>query len=377
MGRFGILKYAVGGVAIAVGLISFSIFYPLVSASLGQSGILSIQLTDPPVTPPGVTSVYVKYSDIFVHATSSSSSSSFGLGPDRGWYKVAQSGSIDLMTVINASETLGTSQIPVGAYDQIRFNITFATITYESVVYPVNVPNGWIRVPLQAGTIYVTSTSDSAAVLDVAPTVVAVNDQGTLRFVLMPAVRAFPVPGAFSKELEQPGATVSNSDRKFLIEDESDSTGRILISKVFLSVNYLAVTVKNIGTTNATLSTVFLEGSNQYSITLGSLTVKGNVTSYQTFGILSNGTLEVANDYSQLTNEFQSGGLGYRLLPGQSVILSYMNTTGIALIIPSFTDFERQGTLVGQMELIIPGNEYYVTVRGFFNTHASTLVKAG
>jgi hypothetical protein len=353
------------GAVIAIVLIGFEIAYPIFSNQIGMSnnqGLLAVQLTDPPVVPPGVTSVVIQYSDVFADISNA--------GDAGRWYRAAGPGSIDLMSVVNVSQTIVTSPVPVGTYNAIRFNITSATVTFNDTVYSATVPSGWIRVPLRAGGTRVTPTADSGVVIDMAPTVLLVNENGDLHFIVMPVVRGFPVPGSFQKSLEGSGAREDRSDQKFLNQEEREDIGNIIIQSAFLNKTSLTITVKNIGAADVTLTLAMLVGLSQYSVTSGNLTIYSDLRSYQIFAVLANESLEVAQSRSQLISQFQSGQLGYHLASGASMTLSYTNSSGIQLISPLFELLEHHQALVAQTQSIIPGDSYGLAVRGNFEADA-------
>src|SRR5271165_5576632 len=104
------------------------------STYTGPTGILGVSLTDPPIVPPGVTNVYISYSSIQVHVADA--------GNQDGWYLVAESGSVDLMSLLNVSLTLGSAAVQTGVFNLISFNITSAAVTIngqnETAYVPAN-----------------------------------------------------------------------------------------------------------------------------------------------------------------------------------------------------------------------------------------------
>jgi hypothetical protein len=362
----GVAKYVALGAVIATVLIGFTIAYPMISKQNMPTGVLALQMTDPPVVPTGVTDVVVQYSDVFAHISTT--------GDDSGWYKVAGAGSIDLMSIINVSQTIGSSPVPVGRYNSLRFNITSAVITFAGAQYQATVPSGWIRVPLRNGGISVTSSTDAGVLIDLAPTVIASNDNGELHFVLLPVARGFPIPGAFQKNLEHPGAREGNSQQKNLEREEDQ--GRVTIPSLSLSQTSLNITVKNIGSNNVTLTHVLLTGLSQYSLSSGNSTIVSELRSYQDFVVLSNGNLEIASNRILIVSQFKNGEVGYTLPPDASITLSYTNASGIQLINQVFKILQSQGALVTQMQSILPNTEYGVGIYGSFEAHYFTYVMA-
>jgi hypothetical protein len=365
MNNIGAAKYIIVGAVIAIALAGFTVAYPMLSRT--NTGILALQITDPPVAPAGVTKVVIQYSDIYAHVANSE-------GEHGGWYKVAGAGSIDLMSVVNVSQTLGATPVPIGTYNGIKFNVTSATVTYNGTTYPATVPHGWIGVPIKGEGISVTESADAGVVIDMAPTIIMSNENGNIHFIIMPIVRGYPVPGAFHKEYEHPGTKVSKEQESFIYHDEDEDMGQIAISSATLHGTSLSVSVKNIGRNNVTLTHVFLSGLSQYALTSGNMTIYGELRSYQMFAVQTSGNLEVANNKTQLMAQWESGQIGYKLAPSASVTLSY--TGSVQLINPTYTFYQAQGALVAQTQSIIIGQYYGIVVGGFHDAQSYISVQA-
>ena len=107
----------------------------------GPTGILGVSLTDPPIVPPGVSAVYITYSSVQVHVGDA--------GNQDGWYTVADAGSVDLMSLLNVSLTLGSAQVQTGVFNLISFNISSAAITLNGLNQTAYVPANRISVPIR------------------------------------------------------------------------------------------------------------------------------------------------------------------------------------------------------------------------------------
>ena len=73
------------------------------------SGTLVLLLHDPPNAPAGVSHVFVTYSDLAIHDANSLASS--------GWIDLGQTGTIDLMSVVNFTQTIATVVVGEGNFD--------------------------------------------------------------------------------------------------------------------------------------------------------------------------------------------------------------------------------------------------------------------
>src|SRR4029077_2434065 len=119
------LTLAVALVVIIAGAVAGFLFY----------GPASVQLSirDPPQTPYDSTiqAIYVTFTSIEVHTANAGNSS--------GWHTIATSATINLLTVLNVSSTLGRSSLPAGKYTELRFNVSqvIVTITGVNVTYTV------------------------------------------------------------------------------------------------------------------------------------------------------------------------------------------------------------------------------------------------
>ena len=192
---------------VAIGLIAATVYLPGAgifqggttnsSSSLGsQTGTLGIQLTDPPTVPPGVTSVYISYSEMDVHVA--------GAGNQSGWYQVAPAGEIDLMSILNTSITLGSAPVTTGEFNAIGFNITSATVTVNGVNQSAFISSHKLLVPLVGG-VQVASGTSVGVLVDLSPTVLAVTNGSQTAYVLIPNAHSVLIPESVWKAHEHRG----------------------------------------------------------------------------------------------------------------------------------------------------------------------------
>ena len=122
-----VMTSAAVAVIAAIALISAAILSPgmLGTSSTAQagSGTLAVMLTDPPTVPNGVSAVYATYNDLQVHVSDA--------GNQSGWYDLHSSGEINLMSIVNVSQTIASTNVPSGVYNILRFNITSSIVTYQ------------------------------------------------------------------------------------------------------------------------------------------------------------------------------------------------------------------------------------------------------
>ena len=149
------------------------------------TGTLVLQILDPPNVPAGVTSVYVTYQDIWV-------------GSDGGWIDLNQSGTINLMTVVNFTQTIANAKVQAGSFNRLMMNISSVVVTWKSTNYSASITNDQLTIPI-IGDLKVSNLATSGAVIDISPTIIehmAYNSTGGQypTFVMIPSANAYIVP---------------------------------------------------------------------------------------------------------------------------------------------------------------------------------------
>jgi hypothetical protein len=238
------------------------------SSYSGPTGILGVSLTDPPIVPPGVTDVYISYSSIQVHVADA--------GNEDGWYEVADSGSVDLMSLLNVSLTLGSGLVQTGVFNLVAFNITSATVTVSGVNESAYVPANRINVPIVGG-ISVSEGNSSGVLVDLSPEVIPYQNGTAVSYVLVPEARSLPIPAyIWSYKLEVKGAKYTGIENQTWV---TKNAGKVVVQAVKLSPNSFSITLQNQGTTNDTFSSIVIgqvlpfpgcQVSNQSSVPQGS-----------------------------------------------------------------------------------------------------------
>ena len=412
------LSAGIAGI-IAVALIGAAIFIP--GAGIfgpSSSATLGIQLTDPPTVPPGVTDVYISYSEMAVHVADA--------GNYSGWYQVAPAGEIDLMSVINTSITLGSAKVSSGTYNAVGFNITSATVTVNGKNESAFISSNKLIVPLVGG-VQVGSGASVGVLIDLSPTVMAVQNGSQTAYVLIPSAHGLHIPNSAWRAADHRGDEVKDIQQQTWYKDEL--RGQISLSNVALSNNSMSVTVTNTGANSTVVSSlsVYYPLSvicQQYSGSCSS-TYEGDASHgvpVALFGVLSNGSLVQYNftaaaiahytsessDTSTSTSSTTSGDsgessststttieadmganleldaqqgvhLGYVLAPGQSVTFTFSGK--VATISPVILNYIQLNVAVPQslmtaMSTINSGQLYLVTASGPFDTFAYQQITA-
>jgi hypothetical protein len=142
-------------------------------------GNLVLQLHDPPHVPPGVTSVFVAY-DILLHSSNGT------------WFDSKVSGGIDLMSVVNFTETIANLNLYGGKFDQLHMKLSSVIVTSNSKNYSAALSTNQLSIPILGGGLNVFGAFKSGMVIDVSPTVIqqsSLNSTGgtVLSFVFVPS----------------------------------------------------------------------------------------------------------------------------------------------------------------------------------------------
>lgn len=109
---------------------------------------LTLSIADPPPNAysSSITAIYVNITEIDIHSA--------GADNNSGWHTIANSVSLNLMTVISASKLLGTTNLPAGKYSELRFFTSQAVITLNGANSTYTIPSGsqtGIKVPIPNG----------------------------------------------------------------------------------------------------------------------------------------------------------------------------------------------------------------------------------
>lgn len=217
------------------------------STYYGPTGILGVSLTDPPIVPPGVTDVYISYSSVEVHVADA--------GNEDGWYQVADAGSVDLMSLINVSLTLGSAEVQTGTFNVISFNITSAGITLNGANVTAYVPANRISVPIIGG-ISVSTGNSSGVLVDLSPEVIPYQNGTSVSYVLVPEAKSLPIPhNVWNRTLEVKGAELQQIQNQTWV---TNSTGQVVVSGVSVTPNSFSLTLQNEGNQNVSFSSIVL-----------------------------------------------------------------------------------------------------------------------
>jgi hypothetical protein len=179
------------------------------------------------------------------------------------------------MSLLNTSQVIGVANLSANAtIEQIRFNVSSATITINGTTSNVTLPNRMITAHVTGES---RATANSGVLLDLSPTIAAIYTANSTVFVLVPSVRAVVVGNQSAHSSSDIGTRVNLSERD-RAELES-AMPNISITSASLAVNGnvtdLSVTVKDNSNTSVSLKRILLFGNTSVNVvpTIGVNTV--------------------------------------------------------------------------------------------------------
>ena len=238
---------------IAIGLVTPrpSIATTTVSPLVSSNGTVAFMLTDPAQVPSGTTALNVTFSGARLHETGATNSS--------GFVDINASGTINLLSLLNVSQTLGIASLnKTKAYDSIILNVSSSTITINGTAYNVTLPSNKLDVHVSN----VNGTS-GAVLVDLSPTIVQIISANQTMFVMVPSVKAVIVGSSnVNSTVIKVGARArlnANIHSKLSL-----ATPNVAITNASLSEEAnrtdFSVTVKNSGNSTAYVNHILLFG---------------------------------------------------------------------------------------------------------------------
>jgi hypothetical protein len=305
------------------------------------SGTLALLMTDPPTVPNGTSAVYISYSDMAIHLSSA--------GNDTGWHLLDVKGQIDLMTLINASQTIASVNVQNGIFNALEFNITSATVTFENLNYSAYLvyQHHTLFVPISGG-ISIINGQTSAAVIDLTPTVLLLGDPSQPAFAFIPAARGYTIPAQAITSIRV-GETVDLRNQTTFRNNQP----HFEITGTYLTPTSLSITVTNTGNVSLdfTLAAVTSTVASA-AVTATGVKVLPSIASISEFFVVhSNTTLGPIGTTNDVAVAQMLSGAGYRLPPAASVTFKYTGLLAIGAL--SGTSSTHQ---------IIPGNRYLISI---------------
>ena len=118
-------------------------------------GTVTLAIDDPPSSQNGhsqhynssILHIYITFAEIDVHL------GGFGSQNSTGWYPILTSPTtVDMISILTTSRTLGARNLPTGTYDQLRFPVSTAIVTLSNagnVTY--SIPSDSLKVSITGG----------------------------------------------------------------------------------------------------------------------------------------------------------------------------------------------------------------------------------
>lgn len=243
------LKYGLAAVLAAIVVIAVVLYANPLSFTPDQASAASflVMLTDPPTVPAGTTILDLTYSNVSLHVTYPNGTAL--------WLPVNASGTVNLFSLVNMSQTIASTTIPTGsAVDKIQFTIADVDAVVHGVMYNVTALSNTLVVSIKNSKVNQTL---SGVLIDFNPTLVqiqATDANGTLvyYYVLVPSATA-TIIGDLSREQIKVGTIVElgENNRVKLVHVVEEFSKNVTIVSASLSVNgnvtALSVTIKNEG----------------------------------------------------------------------------------------------------------------------------------
>ena len=265
------------------------------TTSTTPTGVLAVQMTDPPNVPLGVTHLYVNYADIEAHTINNNNSV---------WFAIANGGTIDLLSIVNVGFTVGSATVASGVFDQARLDINNATATYAGRNYTMSVPENQIIIPLSNGGVTVHANQSSGFVIEMISSVFAVSNGVEPSFELLPIARAIPIPSqVWHSSLAAAGSRIENITSESWFGHPEISSNNLEKLGGILGPNFLLVALNNTGTTPITISGLnILTNGAKSNVSVSTITVIKTITTVTTITEISTMNANQSQAYVKVPN---------------------------------------------------------------------------
>lgn len=212
-----------------------------------EAATLAVLLTDPPTVPAGTTQLNLTYTDVSLHVI-------YPNGTDE-WVPVGASGTVNLFSLVNMTQTLATITIPLNStVDEVKFSIKNVTAVINEQTYDVTSLSDTFVVKILNDKVNQTL---SGVLIDFNPTLVQIqaldeNDATVSYYVLVPSAKAIIVHELTAAHFKVGTIIqIDENNRVRLMRVTEDFSRNLTIVSASLTVNNnvtsLSVTLKNEG----------------------------------------------------------------------------------------------------------------------------------
>jgi hypothetical protein len=291
----------------------------------GGTNDLAVLMTDPPTVPDGVTAVFITYANLGIHISLA--------GNNSGWHVLDLTGQINLMSIINSTQTIVEANVTSGNFNALAFNVTSAIVTFQGVNHTADLvyQNHVLYVPIVGG-INVTQGQTSAAVIDISPTVLLLGNETNPTFAFLPAAIAYTIPAQSVSTLHlKTGDRDDIQNASWWVSIQKAS--KFEITGVSLTPTSLSFNVTNTG--NAPVMLRIADLASRNSISGGKVPLSNFaslLTISEVFVLEHNSTVVPITMVGNGIVESLIDSAGYLLPVGQSVTFTYSGniTLGVA-----------------------------------------------
>ena len=320
------------------------------SSQQASDGDFAMEATDPPVVASGVTAATATYSSLAVHTAGDSNAT--------GWVELNGTGTINLMSSENVSQTIAAAKIQSGTYDLVRMGIQSASVTYNGQAYAAAVASGNITSKLHSDA-QVTASQSSAAVLDLRTFVMNTGSSANPQFVFSACAKATTVPPSDVTTASLQVGAQTNLQGSWWVGFRDQTSTNITVSSATLTSGSLSLQLKNTGNDSANIQTIVITPVS------GGLTATADLPASMSgsaiFTVNSAGSLQASNS---LQGAVLLSGNSSQIAAGSSTTLNYSGDISLGF-----------GVVGLQLTGVVSGQQYLVTVIGA-NTFGSVVVTA-
>ena len=162
-------KYSLAAVIVAVAIIAVSLFANLPGTKHAvptvEGATFAVLLTDPPTVPAGTTQLNLTYTNVSLHVIYPNDTAE--------WLPVGASGTVNLFSLVNMTQTLATITIPLNStVDKVQFTIANVTAVINAKTYNVTSLSDTFVVKVANGLV---NQTDSGVLIDFNPTLVQIQ----------------------------------------------------------------------------------------------------------------------------------------------------------------------------------------------------------
>ena len=255
-------KYGLAAILTAILVISVALFAnpSIMPKTVSAQSSFAVMLTDPPNVPDGTSVLNMTYSNIELHITNADGTAQ--------WLSVGSSGTVDLFSLINMSQTLASTTIPTNSsVDKIQFTIVTVNAVVNGTLYNVTTLTNTLVLEIANSQINQTL---SGVLVDFNPTLLQIqstdaNGNPVDYYVLVPSATATVINGLDQAQIRVGAIERLGQDgRARLTHVVQDFSQNVTITSATLSVNgnttNLSVTLQNQGDVTFNIFGLTLQG---------------------------------------------------------------------------------------------------------------------